>query len=164
MSNNANVTDQEISTDAVDTSIEKQKLRIWLRLLKVSRNIEAELRERFRLEFASTLPRFDVLAALDRAPQGLKMSQLSSVLKVSNGNVTGIIDRQVNDGLVVRAPVGGDKRAMMVKLTEQGQAHFSDMAKAHSQWLNELMSDIDQNDAAVLIELLDHIDMPRGDA
>lgn len=143
-------------------SIEKQKLRVWLRLLKVTRTIEAEIRERFRREFSSTLPRFDVLAALDRAPEGLKMSQLSSVLKVSNGNVTGIIDRQVNDNLVVRMPVGGDKRAMMVKLTEQGQAHFSEMAAAHAQWLDELMSDIDAEDAAQLIELLDHIGCEKG--
>ncbi len=144
-------------------SIEKQKLRVWLRLLKVTRTIEAELRERFRREFSSTLPRFDVLAALDRAPDGLKMSQLSSVLKVSNGNVTGIIDRQVKDDLVVRVPVGGDKRAMMVKLTDAGKAHFTEMAAAHKQWLDELMSDIDEDDAAQLINLLDHIGCDKGE-
>lgn len=147
----------------ISGSIEKQKLRVWLRLLKVTRTIEAELRERFRREFSSTLPRFDVLAALDRAPEGLKMSQLSSVLKVSNGNVTGIIDRQVKDNLVVRVPVGGDKRAMMVKLTEEGQAHFAQMAAAHEQWLDELMSDTNADDAAQLIELLDHIGCEKGE-
>ncbi len=144
-------------------NIEKQKLRVWLRLLKVTRTIEAELRERFRREFSSTLPRFDVLAALDRAPDGLKMSQLSSVLKVSNGNVTGIIDRQVKDDLVVRVPVGGDKRAMMVKLTDVGKAHFTEMAAAHKQWLDELMSDTDAEDAAQLINLLDHIGCEKGE-
>ncbi|MEH6445425.1 MAG: MarR family transcriptional regulator [Oceanospirillaceae bacterium] len=150
-------------SESENASIEKQKLRVWLRLLKVTRTIEAELRERFRREFSSTLPRFDVLAALDRVPDGLKMSQLSSVLKVSNGNVTGIIDRQVKDGLVVRVPVGGDKRAMMVKLTEEGKAHFSQMATAHAQWLDELMSDTNAEDAAILIELLDHIGCEKGE-
>jgi DNA-binding MarR family transcriptional regulator len=153
----------EMNNNNQNDSIEKQKLRVWLRLLKVTRTIEAELRERFRREYSSTLPRFDVLAALDRAPQGLKMSQLSSVLKVSNGNVTGIIDRQVKDNLVVRVPVGGDKRAMMVKLTDEGQAHFSEMAAAHKHWLDELMSDIDEEDAAQLIDLLDHIGCDKGD-
>ena len=153
----------EMNNNKQSGSIEKQKLRVWLRLLKVTRTIEAELRERFRREYSSTLPRFDVLAALDRAPQGLKMSQLSSVLKVSNGNVTGIIDRQVKDNLVVRVPVGGDKRAMMVKLTDEGQAHFTEMAAAHKQWLDELMSDIDEEDAAQLIDLLDHIGCDKGE-
>lgn len=143
-------------------ALEKQRLRVWLRLLKVSRTIEAELRERLRREYSSTLPRFDVLSALQRAPQGLKMSQLSSVLMVSNGNVTGIIDRHVKDNLVVRVPVGGDKRAMMVKLTEQGERHFSEMATSHSQWLNELMQDVGAEDAAVLLQLLGNIDSQSG--
>lgn len=141
-----------------DTDLEKQRLRVWLRLLKVSRWIEAELRERFRTEYSTTLPRFDVLAALHRAPEGLKMSQLSSVLKVSNGNVTGIIDRHVKDQMVIRVPVGGDKRAMMVKLTAQGREHFLQMAAAHSQWVQELLCDIDEEDSATLIELLDGVD------
>ncbi|EPJ51557.1 MAG: hypothetical protein OFPI_17130 [Osedax symbiont Rs2] len=139
-------------------TLEKQRLRVWLRLLKVSRTIESELRERLRREYSSTLPRFDVLSALQRAPQGLKMSQLSSVLMVSNGNVTGIIDRHVKDSLVVRVPVGGDKRAMMVKLTEQGEQHFHEMAASHSQWLNELLQDVGAEDATVLLELLGNID------
>ncbi|MCJ8300337.1 MAG: MarR family transcriptional regulator [Pseudomonadales bacterium] len=143
-------------------ALEKQRLRVWLRLLKVSRTIESELRERLRREYSSTLPRFDVLSALQRAPQGLKMSQLSSVLMVSNGNVTGIIDRHVKDNLVVRVPVGGDKRAMMVKLTEQGERHFSEMATSHSQWLNELMQDVGAEDAAVLLQLLGNIDSQSG--
>ncbi len=149
-------------TEQGTSHIEKQKLRVWLRLLKVTRTIESELRERLRCEFNSTLPRFDVLAALYREEQGLKMSQLSSVLKVSNGNVTGIIERQVKDGLVERVPVGGDKRAMLVKLTASGKAHFKEMAAAHAQWLNQLMADIDDADASVLIELLGHIDCSKG--
>ena len=71
----------------------KQRLRVWLRLLKLSRGMENTLRERMRAEFGTTLTRFHVMAALDRHLQGLKMSELSSVLKVSNGNVTGIVDR-----------------------------------------------------------------------
>ena len=99
----------------------KARLRLWLRMLGVTRLVEAELRERLRQGFDTTLPRFDVLAALHRSPAGLKMSELSSVLRVSNGNVTGIVDRLVDDGLVVRVPVEGDRRAMLVRLTAQGR-------------------------------------------
>ena len=100
----------------------KTRLRLWLRILSVSRLIEAELRERLRSEFDTTLPRFDVLAALQRARKGLKMSELSSVLRVSNGNVTGIVDRLVADGLVVRVPVAGDRRAMTVRSRPRAKA------------------------------------------
>lgn len=125
----------------------KARLRLWLRILKVSRIIEGELRERLRVEFNSTLPRFDVMAALFRAEAGLKMSELSGVLRVSNGNVTGIVDRLVADGLVVRVPVKGDRRAMMVRLTQKGRDDFSALAETHEGWLNDLLSPVDEPDA-----------------
>ena len=102
----------------------KERLRLWLRFLKASSTIEATLRENLRQEFATTLPRFDVMAALSRYDEGLKMSQLSEVLRVSNGNVTGIVDRLSNDGFLVRVPVPGDRRASLVRLTKRGQEEF----------------------------------------
>ncbi|NRA21939.1 MAG: MarR family transcriptional regulator [Oceanospirillaceae bacterium] len=149
--------------DQVDKNIARQKLRVWLRILKITRSIEAELRDKLRIEYGSTLPRFDVLAALYRVPNGLRMSELSSVLKVSNGNITGIITRHVKDNLVERVPVGNDKRAMVVKLTGEGATHFLEMAQSHSQWLDELLNDIDAEDAALLIELLSKVDVKKGE-
>lgn len=128
----------------------KARLRLWLRLLAAQRVIENEVRERLRVEHATTLPRFDVMAALYRAEPGLKMSELSGALKVSNGNVTGIVDRLVNDGLIVRAPVPGDRRAMLVKLTERGREVFADMAAAHEGWIDELLGGAGADDAARL--------------
>jgi DNA-binding MarR family transcriptional regulator len=107
----------------------KTRLRLWLRLLKVSRGIEGKLRENLRAEFDSTLPRFDVLAALFRYPKGMKMSELSGVLKVSNGNVTGIVDRLVQDGSIIRSPVPGDRRALLVRLTKRGKEEFNRQAE-----------------------------------
>ncbi|MGR3568906.1 MAG: MarR family winged helix-turn-helix transcriptional regulator, partial [Pseudooceanicola nanhaiensis] len=94
---------------------------MWLRMLKSTRRVEAALRERLRRDFATTLPRFDVMAALARYEDGLKMSALSGVLRVSNGNVTGIVDRLAEEGLVVRVQVPGDRRASLVRLTRKGQ-------------------------------------------
>lgn len=122
--------------------LSKDRLRVWLRLLKVTRMIDAELRERMRQSWDITLPRFDVMAALAQAEDGLKMSDLSGVLRVSNGNVTGIVDRLVVDGLVKRVPVPGDRRAMCVMLTEEGQTQFTEMAATHELWLDELLSPI----------------------
>lgn len=135
----------------------KARLRVWLRVLKVSRLIERELRERLRVEFDTTLPRFDVMAALHRAEKGLNMSELSGVLRVSNGNVTGIVDRLVADGLIVRVPVEGDRRAMIVRLTAKGRAHFSDLAKGHEDWVNELLGSVDADVAETLIAQLGDI-------
>ncbi|WP_300034097.1 MarR family transcriptional regulator [uncultured Roseobacter sp.] len=111
-------------------------------MLKVTRMIEAELRERMRLEWDITLPRFDVMAALRRSEEGMKMSDLSGVLRVSNGNVTGIVDRLVSDELVERRAVEGDRRAMRVVLTERGRTQFDQMAAVHEVWVDELLSPI----------------------
>jgi len=143
-------------------SLSKQRLRVWLRLLRTTRGIEAQLRERLRVDYETTLPRFDVLAALFRDQKGMRMSELSSVLKVSNGNVTGIVERLVSDGLIVRTAVEGDRRAMLVRLTRKGRDYFSGLAEAHESWLDELLRDVDAARAADLIALLDGVHADRG--
>ena len=133
----------------------KERLRLWLRMLKASKHIEAELRERLRVEFDTTLPRFDVMAALYRAEAGLKMSELSGVLRVSNGNVTGIVDRLVNDGLIVRVPVDNDRRATTVRLTKAGREDFARMAAAHEAWIDALLGDVDPDDIPAISAVLE---------
>lgn len=125
----------------------RSRLRLWLRLLKTTRLVENGLRERLRGQFDTTLPRFDVLAALQRNPAGLRMSALSSVLKVSNGNVTGIVERLVSDGLVERKAVEGDRRAMMVRLTPAGAERFAVMAVDHARWIDEFLADFTNEEA-----------------
>lgn len=135
----------------------KERLRLWLKLLKASRFMENVLRERLRDEFATTLPRFDVMAALYRAESGLRMSELSSVLRVSNGNVTGIVDRLVADRMIMRVPVDNDRRAMVVRLTARGREAFMAMASAHENWVNELLSDISRDESIETGMLLDRV-------
>lgn len=132
--------------DARDDAYGKASLRLWIRMLRATRRIEAELRERLREEFSTTLPRFDVLAALHRRPDGLRMSELSRMLMVSNGNVTGIVDRLVADGMVSRAPIEGDKRATLVSLTPEGREGFEAMAEAHEAWISELFARLGQDE------------------
>ena len=134
--------------------ISKTRLRLRLKLLKASSKIEMELRRRFRVEFATTLPRFDVMAALSRRPNGLKMSNLSDLLRVSNGNVTGIVDRLTQDGHALRVAVPGDRRAQVARLTPAGQAVFLKLATAHEAWLDELLQGLNSGDAAALYNLL----------
>jgi DNA-binding MarR family transcriptional regulator len=109
--------------------------------------IEGELRERLKARFGTTLPRFDVMAALSRAPEGMMMSEVSRFLLVSNGNVTGIVDRLVADGLVERTARRGDRRASVVRLTGRGRDAFDDMARAHAGWIEELLGGIRPADA-----------------
>lgn len=133
------------------SSQSKARLRLWLALLKTSRAIEGEVRERLRARHASTLPRFDVLAALDRYPEGLRMSALSSELRVSNGNVTGIVERLVDEGLAVRETVKDDRRAAIVRLTEAGSSRFAEMAVAHEGWIDSMLGLVDAEEAEALI-------------
>lgn len=132
----------------------KDRLRLWLRLFKTTRTIELELRDRLRKEFETTLPRFDVMSALNRAPDGLKLSELSRLLMVSNGNVTGIVDRLTEDGMISREAVPGDRRATLVRLTGKGRSEFSAQARAHESWLDELLSGLPVEDCRQITELL----------
>lgn len=133
----------------------KHRLRLWIRLLRTARAIEAELRQRLRVEFATTLPQFDVMAALARANAGMTMSELSRFLMVSNGNVTGIIDRLVTDKLVMRKAPADDRRAIIVRLTAKGASQFLQIAKAHEGWVDALLSDFDSTESEAMIQHLD---------
>jgi len=140
---------------ALNCSLSKQRLRLWIRILRTARAIEAEVRERLRIEFGVTLPQFDVMAALERKPAGMKMSELSRFLMVSNGNVTGIIDRLAADKLVTRRAPDDDRRAIVVRLTPQGASQFAAMAKAHESWVNSLLSEFNAAEAGAVIHHLD---------
>ena len=142
----------------------KARLRLWLRLLKTTRQVEAVLRERLRTEFGTTLPRFDVMAALARYEDGLKMSALSGVLRVSNGNVTGIVDRLVEDGHVIRVRLEGDRRASLVRLTAAGAAEFARQAEAHAAWIDGLLDQFDEAEADRLAERFDALLKKEEDA
>ncbi|MDP3084858.1 MAG: MarR family transcriptional regulator [Rubrivivax sp.] len=136
------------------TAADHMALRLWLRLLACTNLVEAPLRTRLREQFSSSLPRFDLMAQLDRHPQGLKMRDLSRRLMVSGGNITGLTDRLVAEGLVARSDDPNDRRAYTVKLTALGQQHFSAMAQDHEAWIAGLFGGLDGSQQAQLFELL----------
>ena len=133
-------------------------LRIWLRLLACSNLIETHVRKQLREEFGITLPRFDVLAQLDAASNdsvhGLTMSELSRRLMVTNGNLTGLVERLVHEGLVSRAALATDRRTQIVRLTPAGRRALHAMTPLHEQWINELLADLSTDDATLLHGLL----------
>lgn len=139
----------------VNEPMSKARLRLWLKLLKASNLIEDEVRRRVRNELGSTLPRFDVMSALERAPDGLKMSEISTLLRVSNGNITGIVDKLAEEGLVLRVAVPGDRRAQRVQLTAQGRGVFAEHARAHEAWIDEILSGLNRDDIEGMILRLD---------
>ena len=140
--------------------VAEQSLRVWLKMLKTTRLIEARLRKKLRVEFGATLPRFDVMAALYRFEGGLNMSQLSSALRVSNGNVTGIVERLVNDGVVRRVAVAGDKRATLAVLTASGRAQFAVMAAAHRDWIAAMLQRVSAEAGSQIAAVMDLIAAP----
>jgi DNA-binding MarR family transcriptional regulator len=115
------------------------------------------VRERLRVRFDTTLPRFDMMAQLNREPRGLKMSELSRRLMVTGGNVTGLTDQLVAEGLVVRRGIPGDRRAYNVRLTPKGKRQFDAMAVEHERWVIELLNEIPAEERAVLFESLGHL-------
>jgi DNA-binding MarR family transcriptional regulator len=129
-------------------------LRLWLRLLSCTNRIEAPLRSRLRERFGGSLPRFDLMAQLDRHPDGLKMRELSERLMVTGGNVTGLTDRLVAEGLVERRDDPDDRRACTVRLTREGRRQFRFMAREHERWVATLFDGLDVGAQAELFRLL----------
>lgn len=128
--------------------------RVWMRLMACNKLVETRLRNRLRADFDATLPRFDVLAQIDREPRGPTMSELSERLMVTKANITDLFGRLEADGLVSRKRSKKDGRIQHVYLTAKGKNELAEMLKSHNAWLAELMSDLDENDLAALHDIL----------
>ena len=129
-------------------------LKLWLRLLACTTRVEGVVRNRLRSEFATTLPRFDLLAQLEREPEGLTMGELSQRLMVTGGNITGITDQLEAEGLVKRARHPSDRRAFAVQLTPTGRRQFRRMAAVHEQWVIELFAGWNADEKSQVYALL----------
>jgi DNA-binding MarR family transcriptional regulator len=133
---------------------QKDSLRLWLRLLTCATLIETEIRKRLREQFGTTLPRFDLLAALDRNGEGLTLGDVSRRMMVSNGNVTGLATRLEAEGLVERRLDAGDRRAFRLRLTAKGAREFTRQSNAHEDWIAELLGTLSEVERAQLHRLL----------
>ncbi|MGH8822413.1 MAG: MarR family winged helix-turn-helix transcriptional regulator [Rhodoferax sp.] len=131
-----------------------EALRLWLRLLTCTQLIEKQVRSGLREEFGTTLPRFDLMAQLERTETGMKMNELSRRMMVTGGNVTGITDQLVAEGLVERLEVAGDRRAFLVRMTPRGRKQFHEMAQQHEGWIVGAFAGLSAKDVATLHNLL----------
>ena len=130
------------------------ELRLWLRLFTCTTLIEGEIRRRLRDTFEVTLPRFDLMAQLDKTPAGMTLGELSRRMMVSNGNVTGLAERLVAQGLLERRPSPTDRRAQFVNLTAEGRRAFRAMARTHESWIAEMFAGLSREDIEILMQLL----------
>src|SRR5205085_11835358 len=135
-------------------SDDHRALRIWLRLLTCTQMIERVVRSRLRERFGTTLPCFDLMAQLERHPEGLKMNELSRLLMVTGGNVTAIVDQLEKEGLVERLDSPADRRAFCIRLTRAGERTFADMARAHEAWVVDLLAGLTRKEHDELLKLL----------
>lgn len=129
-------------------------LRLWLRMLTCTQLIEQQVRARLREQFETTLPRFDLMAQLERSPDGLKMNELSKRMMVTGGNVTGIADQLEAEGMVQRIPLEGDRRALLIRLTPVGRKAFAEMASAHENWIVDSFAGLTVREVEALHKLL----------
>ncbi|OOG50495.1 MarR family transcriptional regulator [Polaromonas sp. C04] len=138
-----------------------EALRLWLRLLTCTQLIEKQVRSGLREQFDTTLPRFDLMAQLERTEGGMKMNELSRRMMVTGGNVTGITDQLVAEGLVERLEVAGDRRAFLVRMTPKGRKQFHEMAQRHEGWIVDAFASLGAKEIATLHRLLgkvkDHV-------
>ena len=146
--------DLEARLQGAAPSEHPEALRLWLRMLTCTQLIEKQVRSQLRAQFDTTLPRFDLMAQLERAPDGLKMKDLSRRMMVTSGNITGITDQLVAEGLVERVDVAGDRRAYRVRLTPPGREQFRAMALQHEQWIVQAFAALGERDITTLHRLL----------
>lgn len=149
-----NDTLNDVGTAHANSSTERTVLRIWLSLLACNKLMESHLRPKLRNDFESTLARFDLMSQLERYPNGLKMQDLSRLLMVTRGNMTGLTDRMVSENLIERRDDPKDRRSQYVQLTRKGRALFKKMAAQHMQWVTELLGDINQMELQQLSDSL----------
>lgn len=135
-------------------SSDHQDIRLWLRLLSCTTFIENEIRSRLRNEFQTTLPRFDLMAQLQHESDGMKMSDLSRRLMVTNGNITGIADQLEKDGLVERTKLDTDRRSSLIKLTPKGRKLYQKISQAHESWVRTLFASLSKSSHQKLYEQL----------
>jgi DNA-binding MarR family transcriptional regulator len=135
----------------------KQELRLWLRLLTCTTLVETEVRRQLREQFDTTLPRFDLLAQLERAPQGMTLGEVSKRMMVSNGNITGLVERLVESGHLERWPLPTDRRVQVIVLTPSGREEFSRMAQAHEDWIAGMFAGMAPKDIDMLLKLLERL-------
>ncbi len=140
--------------EAQSHSSHPEALRLWLRMLTCTQLVEKQVRNNLREQFDTTLPRFDLMAQLQRNPDGLKMNELSRRMMVTGGNVTGITDQLVAEGLVERMEVDGDRRAYRVRLTAHGRKTFDDMARQHEDWIVSSFDVLTAQEVDALYKLL----------
>jgi DNA-binding MarR family transcriptional regulator len=131
-----------------------QELRLWLRLLTCTTLVESEIRGKLRDKFDVTLPRFDLMAQLDKVPEGMTLSAVSQRMMVSNGNVTGLVDRLVESGHVARRTSNSDRRVQVIWLTKLGREEFRKMALEHAKWISQIFSELSDKDVKELMRLL----------
>ncbi len=132
----------------------RDELRLWLRLLTCTTLVEGEVRSRLRARFDVTLPRFDLMAQLEKSPEGLTLGDLSRRMMVSNGNITGLVERLVDSGHIVRVPHSTDRRIAFVRLTEAGHSAFAEMAREHAEWISALFAGVPAAEQRTLLRLL----------
>ena len=143
-----------VDREAALAKADKLQLRLWLRLLTCTHLIERRIRAQLRVDFETTLPRFDVLSQLHSANNALTMGELSTRLMVTSGNVTGLISSMEKDGLVTRVPHAMDRRSTIIRMTRQGEGLFAAMIPVHRGWIDALMSGLSRADMRQLLELL----------
>src|SRR3954466_2315388 len=140
--------------ETIARSDDHRALRIWLRLLTCTQMIERVVRSRLRERFGTTLPRFDLMAQLERHAEGLKMNELSRLLMVTGGNITAVVDQLEKEGLVERLDEPADRRAFRIRLTKAGERSFTEMARAHEGGGVGMLSGLSRREQDDLLRLL----------
>ncbi|WP_346016686.1 MarR family transcriptional regulator [Chroococcidiopsis sp. CCMEE 29] len=125
------------------------------RMGRLAKHLERAIQETFS-DFGLNVGEFDVLATLRRSGQPYQLSptQLFNTLMVSSGTMTHRIDRLEQAELVKRIPDPGDRRGMLIQLTNKGFNVIEKAVEAHVANEHHLLSVLEEAERKVLAQLL----------
>jgi len=145
---------QHVASDDLTEQLSNIEVRIWIRMLTLHGKVYSRLNRTFLDRFGISLAKFDVLAQLDRFGDDLSQGELSQRLKVTGGNVTGLVRRLVADGLVTRKMSASDRRSFVVRLTPNGRELFRAARDMHDELLRDWFGDLSPDELAAALASL----------
>lgn len=131
------------NTDNVD-EMKRRKIetRIWLSVLSIESNIFSKLNGALSAQFGISVAKFEFLAQIERYPDGISLSQISANLKVTSGNVSGLVRRLLADGLITKTMSLEDRRSFIAKFTPEGKELFDKANILHAETLAHCFAEV----------------------
>lgn len=131
-----------------DRQSPERSVRVWFRLIRLEARMQAAVGERLR-GIGVSIPQCDVLTTLTEQ-EGVSQQELAKRLYVTKGNISSLLDRLEEAGLVERRSTVSDRRQYAVYLTETGRRTAEKAIAVQHRWIASTLGRMTEVDLAAL--------------